>query len=413
MASSVIRRHAGASSSAVAVVAWTFFPSLCSSSPVPDNKLQNIHPNYHFQSKEKLLPLFFFSSLSAAFCSSSHKMWMKTGQNEVFTLLRFCCCFDTIAPPWSRLFLPALLFLWLPSPSIHHREYISQCCFCFDLLFFPNFPPSLPRALSYSQDIKVIKAKDLIKALLSQNTTTSHSALLFFYLWFISLWFPCLFLFFFSLSVFVSGFCIVLLCSTSILFVLFVCLSGYIIPVPVFDSHTRNTQMTQKKMHTTTHTLKWKCTHLHTLITRRCVTPVLSCIHKPDIYVCVNLASCCPSVFCLHCPVSLSFLLFLSFFTSSWALLGSDTHCLLISLSDCQPHCLFCDRGMPNRGIKYSLWRHAANPAVLPILCALSICLPVVFSHGFNLWSDFFHWPHQRNPYFWGKQSFLFKRSYL
>ncbi len=72
---------------------------------------------------------------------------------------------------------PVLLF-WLPFSSVHHREYIWQCCFCFNLLFFPNFPPSLPRALSYSQDIKVTHAKDLIKALLSQITTTSHYALL-------------------------------------------------------------------------------------------------------------------------------------------------------------------------------------------------------------------------------------------
>lgn len=77
---------------------------------------------------------------------------------------------------------PSSFFLSSSSFGCHFhltiRECIWQCCFCFDLLFFPNFPPSLPRALSYSQDIKVIHAKDLIKALLSQNATTSHSALL-------------------------------------------------------------------------------------------------------------------------------------------------------------------------------------------------------------------------------------------
>lgn len=56
------------------------------------------------------------------------------------------------------------------------REYLAVLLL-FGFTFFPNFPPFLPRALSYSQDIKVIHAKELIKALLSQNTTTPHSTL--------------------------------------------------------------------------------------------------------------------------------------------------------------------------------------------------------------------------------------------
>lgn len=130
--------------------------------------------------KIKFVILIFFSySILAAFflLFSFPLVWFEC---EWSLKNRFYCCFSlcVIVLPWSQLFPSALLFLWLPFPPVHYTEYIWQCCFCFDLLFFPNFPPSLPRALSYSQDIKVIHAKDLIKALLSQNTTTSHSALL-------------------------------------------------------------------------------------------------------------------------------------------------------------------------------------------------------------------------------------------
>lgn len=111
-------------------------------------------------------------------------MRVKTDLNEPFDFYYCCVSLCVIALLWPQLFLLVLLFLWLPFSSVYNREYIWQCCFCFDLLFFPNFPPSLPRALSYSQDIKVIHAKDLIKALLSQNTTTSHSAFNFLWFWF-------------------------------------------------------------------------------------------------------------------------------------------------------------------------------------------------------------------------------------
>lgn len=51
--------------------------------------------------------------------------------------------------------------------SVHHREYIWQCCFLFFQFTFLSliFLPLSPRALSYSQDIKVIHTKDLIKGL--------------------------------------------------------------------------------------------------------------------------------------------------------------------------------------------------------------------------------------------------------
>ena len=82
--------------------------------------------------------------------------------------LRFCClvslCYCTPVIPSSSSFF--LLFFWLLFPSIcpSQRVYLAVLLL-FDLRFFPNFPPSLPRALSYSQDIKVIHAKDLIKGL--------------------------------------------------------------------------------------------------------------------------------------------------------------------------------------------------------------------------------------------------------
>lgn len=201
-------------------------------------------------------------------------MRVKTDLNEPFDFYYCCVSLCVIALLWPQLFLLVLLFLWLPFSSVYNREYIWQCCFCFDLLFFPNFPPSLPRALSYSQDIKVIHAKDLIKALLSQNTTTSHSAFNFLWFWFT----PFHFIFpvfsfplTFSLSknsVFL--FSVLSYCVTLPLFFLqshffFICLiwfSGYIIINPVSDPHTLNTDETgedarihtKMEMHTHTHT---------------------------------------------------------------------------------------------------------------------------------------------------------------
>lgn len=80
---------------------------------------------------------------------------------------RFCCCvcLFVIRLTWPQLFLSSPPLPLTSSPSVHHREYIWQCCFCFDLLFLPNFPPSLPRALSHSQDIKVISCQRLNKGL--------------------------------------------------------------------------------------------------------------------------------------------------------------------------------------------------------------------------------------------------------
>lgn len=145
---------------------------------------------------------------------------MNEDRRQVLLLcLSLCYCIPAIpAPPSCPPLSLAAIFI---CPS--QRVYLAVLLL-FRFTFFPNFPPSLPRALSYSQDIKVIHAKDLIKALLSQNITTSQSALLIlfsidsdifqFILFFLSFPFFSLFVFLSLTTLSVSVFRIVLLCYT-------------------------------------------------------------------------------------------------------------------------------------------------------------------------------------------------------
>lgn len=116
-------------------------------------------------------------------------------------------CFHTIVLSYSHyLTLACPSFLPFSFGSHFHlsitENIFGSAAFVSILRFFPNFPPSLPLALSYSQDIKVIQAKDLIKASLSQNTSLSVQ----FCFWFILILFSFLFMawFFSPLSMFQS-----------------------------------------------------------------------------------------------------------------------------------------------------------------------------------------------------------------
>lgn len=125
-------------------------------------------------------------------------MWMKIDLNEQLLLLCWgSTAVSVFALPWSQLFLFVLFFFWLlfPSSCPSQRVYLAVLLL-FDLRFFPNFPPSLPRALSYSQDIKVIHAKDLIKGLTVPKY--NHSTLCFVN----SCWSSLYFLFFYFLFYF-------------------------------------------------------------------------------------------------------------------------------------------------------------------------------------------------------------------
>lgn len=224
------------------------------------------------------------------------------------------------------------------------------------------------------------------------------------------------FYFFLHLSVFLKARCICFFFFFIMLLVLYFCLffwpqiflclffffSGYIINFPVSDSHTQNSiqYKCHKNGNARAHTHKHTSTHTNT--NPRCVTPVSFCIQKPDIYVCVNLANCCPSVFRLS-------ICFLSFFPPHHLYLSLQLgfawfwcHYFLISLSDRQPHCLFSDQGMSNRGIKYNLWRHAVQTTLSSLYFVRCVSVYLLCFHmDFNLWFCFIHWLEeqgQRNP---------------